>query len=348
MKELGFGDDEEEEEKTASEKFTAITEDLVQQLPFVGGLFGGGRVPISAAIPYENPIEMVKGTSTELLDAFDEEKKEKALKDLTSEWLKPVTYLALPFGGGQINKTIQGLSMYDDDLPVAGSYTNSGDLRFTADTSPSGVLKSALFGRWASDSAQEYVDSGFKTVKKSNIDEMVDLDMSSTEYRKYRNGLNKAGTKNEDKINYINSLDVSDEHKNIMANNVLKRDYDVDMSDYGEMSGYDEFDYSYKNPEKYKLITQIDTFDNFNSYKDDIASIKEQYSEDNGYSTKDRKAAVQQYINSLSLDIPQKIMLEKMAGGYSIKDYENYMFSYIQSLPMTAEEKQAIHKQLFD
>ena len=348
LKELGFGDDEEEEEKSASEKFTAITEDLVQQLPFVGGLFGGGRMPISAAIPYDNPIEMVKGTATDLLEALDEEKREKAVKDLWTEWQKPISYLALPVGGGQLTKTIQGLSMYDDDLPVAGSYTNSGDLRFTADESLGGMIKSALFGRWASDSAQEYVDSGFKTVKKSNIDEMVDLDMSSTEYRKYRNGLNKAGSTNEEKINYINSLDVSDEHKNIMANNVLKRDYDVDMSDYGEMSGYDEFDYSYKNPDKYKVITQIDTFDNFNSYKDDIASIKDQFSEDNGYSTKQRKAAVQQYINSLNLDIPQKIMLEKMAGGYSIKNYENYMFEYIQSLPMTAEEKQAIHNQLFD
>lgn len=114
------------------------------------------------------------------------------------------------------------------------------------------------------------------------------------------------------------------------------------------MSGYDEFDYSYKNPDKYKVITQIDTFENFNSYKDDIADIKEQFSEDNGYSTKERKAAVQQYINSLSLDIPQKIMLEKMAGGYSIKGYMDYMYGYIESLPMTAEEKQAIHNQLFD
>ena len=251
LKELGFGGDDEEEEKSAAEKFTAITEDLVQQLPFVGGLFGGGRVPLSAAIPYENPIEMVKGTGADLLNLTDGEKREKAFKDLTSEWLKPVTYLALPFGGGQISKTVKGLSMYDEDLPVAGSYTNGGDLRFTADESTTGKIKSAIFGQWASKSAQEYVDSGFQLIKKKNIDELVDLGMTSTEYRKYRKGLKDAGTTNEEKIEYINSLDVPISHKNIMTNNVLKRDYEVDMTGF---TNYDEFDFSYKNPEKYDFL----------------------------------------------------------------------------------------------
>ena len=64
--------------------------------------------------------------------------------------------------------------------------------------------------------------------------------------------------------------------------------------------------------------------------------------------SKQRKAAIQKYIQSLNLDKPQKIMLEKMAGGYSIKSYKNYMQNYIESLPLTAKEKQAIHNQLFN
>jgi hypothetical protein len=120
------------------------------------------------------------------------------------------------------------------------------------------------------------------------------------------------------------------------------------MSGYDDFGSYEEFDFATKNPDKYEVISKIDTYDNYIKYKDDIASIKEQFSEDNGYSTKERKAAVQQYIQSLSLDIPQKIMLEKMAGGYSIRSYEDYMFQYIESLPMSAIEKQALHKQLFD
>lgn len=107
----------------------------------------------------------------------------------------------------------------------------------------------------------------------------------------------------------------------------------------------DEYDYAIDNPDKYKVISQIDTYDNYLSYKNDIADIKEQYE---GYSTKQRKAAVQDYIESLNLSVPKKIMLEKMAGGYSIKDYEGYMFGHIESLPMSAKEKQELHKQLFD
>ena len=378
LKEFGFGDDEEEDEKNLAEKVISSGEKLVQQVPFVGGLFGGGRLPISAAIPYDNPFETVSGTVTDVIDLFDDEKREEAAKTLLTEWQQPLTYALLPFGGGQIAKTYQGLSMYDDELPVAGSYTNSGDLRFTADESLEGMFKSALFGRWASDSAQEYVDSGFKVVDKDNIQEMKDLEMSSTEYRKYRKGLKDAGTKNEDKLDYIDSLDIPISKKNIMANNLLDRDYDVDMSYY---DNYEEFDFSYKqpekykwltengisyetysankkiregynwayeNPEKYKLVQQIDTLDNYLTYKEEIAYIKDTFTTDLGYSTKERKGRVQDYINSLDLGKPQKIMLQKVAGGYSIKDYENYMYGYINSLDMTAAEKRELHKQLFD
>lgn len=107
----------------------------------------------------------------------------------------------------------------------------------------------------------------------------------------------------------------------------------------------DEYDYAIENPTKYNAISQIDTYDNYIKYKDDIANIKEQYE---GYSTAQRKVAVQEYIESLNLSVPKKIMLEKLAGGYSIKAYEGYMFEYIESLPMSAKEKQELHKQLFD
>lgn len=377
LKELGFGGDDEEEEKTAAEKFTAITEDLVQQLPFVGGLFGGGRVPLSAAIPYENPIEMVKGTGADLLNLTDGEKREKAFKDLTSEWLKPVTYLALPFGGGQISKTVKGLSMYDEDLPVAGSYTNGGDLRFTADESTTGKIKSAIFGQWASKSAQEYVDSGFKTIKKKDIDELVDLDMTSTEYRKYRKGLTDAGNKNEDKIEYINSLDVPIEHKNIMANNVLKRDYEVDMTGF---TNYDEFDFSYKNPEKYEflqannisyeeyttskarkeaydwayenpenyVVSKVVTDDIvlYRQYKKDLDKIKADTNSEGKSISGSAKTKKLDYINNLDLSYEARIILYKTE--YPSADEYNYdIINYLNNRDdISAEEMTTILKKL--
>ena len=330
---FGWGDDE-EEEKPLSERLKSAVDQLVDALPYVNILTSGGRIPVASGIP--NLVGVATGGK-------DQYGNELTLEDE----MKKLLYLIPPTGGNQFKKTTQGLAMFDEDLPVTASYTNSGNLRFPVEDTLGNRVQAAIFGQWANKNASDYFDNERQPLKEKQIQEYADLDMPIKDYWKYREGLKEQSTI-EEKFEYINGLDVTDEQKNIMINNATGRENPIDMSGYDSFGSYDEFDYATKNPDKYRVIEQIDTFDNYNSYKEDIASIKEQFSEDNGYSTKDRKAAVQQYINSLSLDIPQKIILEKMAGGYSIKDYENYMFSYIQSLPMTAEEKQAMHKQLFD
>ena len=50
LRDLGLFD--EEEEKEPDEILTNLADNIVEELPFVGGLFGGGRVPISSALPY--------------------------------------------------------------------------------------------------------------------------------------------------------------------------------------------------------------------------------------------------------------------------------------------------------
>lgn len=328
---LGWGDDD--DEKTTSERLKEASDQLVDALPYVNILTGGGRIPVASGIP--NLVGVATGGK-------DEYGNELTLSDE----LKKLLFLIPPTGGNQVKKTYQGLSMFDEDLPVSGSYTDSGNLRFPVEDTTLNKVQAALFGQWANKNASEYFDKERQPLKSKQIQEYADLDIPISDYWEYRDGLKEQKTIQE-KFDYINGLDVSDKQKNIMINNAVDRKDKVDMSNYDDFENYEEFDYAIKNPEKYNVISQIDTFSNFNSYKKDIDSIKEQFSNDNGYSTKERKAMVQQYIESLNLDIPQKIMLEKMAGGYSIKDYEDYMFNYIESLPMTIEEKQAIHNQLF-
>lgn len=371
LKELGIGGDD-EDEKSASEKFTAITEDLVQDLPFVGGLFGGGRVPISAAIPYDNPIKMFSGTATDALDAIapifnkDEEVKEKgekALKDLTSEWLKPVTYLALPFGGGQISKSIKGLSMYDSDLPIAGSYNNSGDLRFTADDSLPGIAKSFLFGQYASESAQDYVDSGFKTIGKDNVEEMISLDMDSTEYRNYRNGLNK-NEKVGEKLAYINSLDVTDKQKIIMIDYVASRGEDeedfvpnkgkgkLEVTDNYIVAGNREY-YKYidnEGNEKWSKVDEEEAADlnslgfsasgknTYFSIKEEISSIANEYLENKDYLSFDNGSdEYKEAIKELSSDKKASIIDKIKNTGLNDKQ-KAYLYSKYYSSDETLEK----------
>lgn len=187
--------DEFKKDTSTYNKLSSTTTNLVSELPFVGGILGGGRLPISSALPN-------LGTTIESFTKLgDDNKRQSAIKNLKKELSKPLFYIVMPFGGGQMKKTIEGLSMYDKNLPTAGSYTNSGNLRFTADESIGGKIKSALFGQYSSKEAQDYIDSGYKSISKNKIQEMKDLNMTSSEYKKFSKEMTDA-TKTTDSNNY--------------------------------------------------------------------------------------------------------------------------------------------------
>jgi hypothetical protein len=178
------------------EKINSIAKNTAQELPFVGGQLGGGRLPIQAAIPYDNVIDMVTKSTTNFFTLFDSNSKNKetAINSLKAEWSKPLFYLGMPVAGGQIKKTIEGLSMYNPNLPTAGSYTESGKLRFEADTSPLGKMQAALFGQYAGKNARNYFDSGSTPITESQIKEAKDAKLSIEEYRNYKAGLKKVSS----------------------------------------------------------------------------------------------------------------------------------------------------------
>ncbi len=101
-----------------------------------------------------------------------------------------------------------------------------------------------------------------------------------------------------------------------------------------------EIDYSYTNPSKYKVITQITTYNNYLSYKKNLDEIKDNYT-----NTSQRKAVIIKYVNSLNLTIPQKAMLIKMNYS-SYNDYNNQIINYINSQKLSMSEKQEILEQL--
>ena len=387
-------DDDENDDDTVIQTITEIAGNV----PFVSlpatlfadslGLDVGdiGRISLSGAIPN------IADITSDLLNK-DMTAGEK-IKSIGGELLDTVgASLILPYGGSQIKKTIKGLSLYANDLP--GSYTDSGDLRYTVEEDVGSKLQAAIFGAYANPYAQDYIDSGFKTIKKDNIDEMVGLDMNSTEYRQFKSNLSKVSntsdkngykqytdengkvywydadsetmydssykkttlteddliktSKTEEALNFINSSDLKDYQKDLAANNLNKNSKKrIDMSEYGKYDSYDEYKYARDYPEKYSVVSQIAPYDDYVRYKDDIADIKERYSTELGYDSDERKAAVQEYINSLELSVEQKMMLEKMAGGYSVKNYKNYIYNYLETLDLTDSEKYTIWEELFN
>lgn len=470
LKDVIGGDDEEEDITT---RITKAMGELVEDVPFLG-TFTGGRIPISEA--FEGPTTLFKkmtGQTDEYGNEYTDEDVWEALIDSGMYWL-------LPTGYGQLKKTTKGMKMYDDDLPIAGSYTDSGNLRFTADTDLAGKIKADLFGEYSNDEAQEYIDSGFKTIQKNNIQELVDLGMKSSEYRDYREGLTAAKeTRDEneyvkyldknnnvywyDKENktlydsnydvspvpvtslekassiaqafeYITNLNVSDEQKEIMFNNVANisntdqygnvkytrkelnkqgkevtrtywydedndvlynSDYEeidssevysmtraadkIELDDYRDFDSYEEFDFAFKNAEKYDFLRYNNiSYEEYNAtkeskeaydwayqnpeqyavaktvtndiveYKQFISDISELESDRKANGTAvsgSRKKKVIAYVNSLNLSIPQKAILIRREYS-SFNDYNRQIVQYVGSLDIDYEEKISILEEL--
>lgn len=381
FKNLFAPDDEDEEKKTISERFWNCIQDLLDSVP-LGNLISGsgnGRLPISDALPIK---ELISGKDSN----GNDKSRWKTLKEA-------LPYYFLPTGYSQMKKTTGGLEMYSEE--IKGSYTDKGDLRYTVEDDVGSKIQSALFGKYANPYAQDYIDSGYKSIKKENIDEMVGLDMNSSEYRNFKGNMNKVSkttdengykqytdennnvywydvdsetmydsnykkttlteedltkvSKKEETLNYINGLDLTTEQKNLAANNLNKNSKKkIDMSEYGNYSSYDEYKYARDYPDKYNVIKQITDYDSFIESKKEISNIKEKYSTELGYKSEERKKAVRNYIDSLDLNVAQKMMLEKMAGGYSIKDYENNIYEYLESTKLSQDDKYKIWDELFN
>lgn len=146
---------EETEQKKASQVMTGLAEELGGNVPFVGGiLFDGGRIPIQSALP---GMGTITGALADL--ATGETTSESALQKIGGELKKPVMYLLPPAGGGQIKKTAEGLSM----MARGGDYSETADgstLKFAVDQdNPANWAKSALFGKWATEEGQAYIDN---------------------------------------------------------------------------------------------------------------------------------------------------------------------------------------------
>lgn len=116
------------------------------------------------------------------------------------------------------------------------------------------------------------------------------------------------------------------------------------VDDGGNVADYylnkKEIDYSYSNPGKYKTITQITSYNDYLSYKENIDTIKEKFT-----NSSQRKAAVIKYVNSLDLTIPQKAMLIKMNYS-SYNNYNNQIINYINKQSISLDEKKEILEEL--
>lgn len=217
-----FGwDDDEDDEDTVLDNIEEGFFELMGDMPYVSTLTGG-RIPIASALPIS---ELYKGE--------DQYGNEKSRWETLSE---AAPYYFLPAGYSQIKKTVQGLNMFSDEHPVAGSYTDSGNLRFPVEDSTANRMQAAVFGQWASENAREYFNDDRLPLKEKQTQEFADSGMTIQEYWSYRDGL-KDLDKQADKVRYINGLDLTAAQKIVLKSYL-----------------FDEEGYKEENPEKYAFL----------------------------------------------------------------------------------------------
>ena len=336
LRDLGLlGDDD--EEKEASEVVTNLVDNVVEELPFVGGLFGGGRIPISSALPY----------SDDGISGAIEDISEGNWANIGKEMMNPLLNVGLPVGGGQIKKTVQGLSMFntDEDHPVMGSYTDSGKLRFPVEDTLGNRIQAGIFGQWANENARDYIENGRTPLSEKQTQEFVDVDLPIADYWNYREGLKGLKT-NAQKADYINSLDIEDWQKNLLMNNILDRKEDVDMSKYDDYNSWEEFDYANKNPDKYAFAKSVGGLSAYKTYSSELFDIKADKDANGKTINGSRKEKVLQYINNLDADYETKLILFK--SEYPSDDtYNAEIINYINNREdLTYDERIAIFTEL--
>lgn len=364
IKTFGLDDDEEDEDTVldnVEEGFLALLEDL----PYTSTLTGG-RIPISSALPI-----------TELIKGEDEYGNEKSRLETLGE-IAP--YYILPTGYGQYKKTKQGLSMFDDDLPISGSYTDKGDLRFPIEDTPENRIQAGVFGQWASENARDYFDNERAPLKEKQIQEFIDSDMPIRDYWDYREGLSEH-SKLSEKADYIMSLDLPISTKNLLINNIANREDDIDLTDYDEYGNFEEFDFatnsrelydflednnisfeSYmssneetkkaygwaaKNPEKFTVSKAVASdVVTYRKYASDLYDIKADKDEDGKSISGSRKEKVIDYVNSLDIDYGARLILFK--SEYNADDTYNYdIIDYLNNRQdISYEEMETILKEL--
>lgn len=343
---FGYDDDEDSEDDVLDNVGQAFL-GLLDDMPYSSVITGGGRIPISSALPsYEQFEQLVTGE-----DEYGNEKSRWATLGGVAGEIAP--YYFMPGGFGQLKKTVKGLSMFDDDLPISGSYTDSGNLRFPVEDTVGNRIQAGLFGQWASKNAREYFDNDYAPLKPKQIEEFIDVDLPYKDYQEYRQGLSGM-TKLNEKGDYIANLDMPTSKKNILINNIADREKPIDLTDYDKYADFEEFDFATRYPDKYKVLQEqgISVHDYKENFEESVFMHTDDYSwaADNSEKYTLSKAITsdvtkyKQYTSELN-----SIKADKDANGNSIPgSAKEKKAAYIDSLDLDYGQKAILYRSYFD
>ena len=359
-----------DENTATADKIINVGKDIAEELPFVGGYLGGGRIPVSGALPdAENTFKAATGLVTGEMDS------NKALSTLGKELSKPAYYLVPPFAGGQLKKTTEGVST----VSKGGSYSvdskGNETLQFPVENANAGdYVKAGLFGKYALDNAKEYANRGYKSL---NAKQTQIYKEAKIPYKELLDYIDQGLTSKEDKISYIDEQDLNENqkwgiYKYDIISNTERKDGGSQLSDAEYMinNGMTKNQYinMYNTAQKYNI--DIPTEEEYNSLKQKGISInhymdykvkEKQYKNENGvlkdkdkiqilinsnYSNKEIKAIYEDQIKNTN-DAKYNIMDK---AGVDIKEYLKYkqqdfdsnkskVYNYVNNMKINYNQK---------
>lgn len=158
-------DDKDKKKKSGVDIALDLGENVAEQIPFVGGLIGGGRVPLFSAVPEFDKL------TKEYENGYD---GKRIALDAAKSAANSAAYLLLPFGGGAVKKALEGAAT----VYAGGSYSldKNGEkiLQFPQyGQSPRDWAQAMLFGKSSLQGAQEWADDDYQSL---NADETKAFD----------------------------------------------------------------------------------------------------------------------------------------------------------------------------
>lgn len=320
---LDFAEDVRDEDQTTYEAILNLGDAVIEDVPFVGSWFGGGRVPFASALPEKDKLKTIFNPKTP-----ENKRKELALKETG----KVLTNIVMPAGGAQLRKTAEGLTSYAQK----GSYTynNKGEkiMRFPVEQNAGNAVRSALFGKYATKEGKEYVDGGFekftadKTEKIERLEEENNIDRAeSVRVLKELSDIKRE----EDKRQYIYDLPWTKDDKQKLHGMIFDSKTSIDYSNENsfKITNAFESDDKRKNAENaVRLGVNVDKVIEFFDEQKDIKGIKFQ-----GKTVKNsRRKAVERICERYAKNEEQFITLMRLAG-FPTYDGELYSLRKVPS-----------------
>ena len=213
---------------------------IAGEIPFVGNILGGdgGRSHIESMIP----------SITNIVKAIGADDADSAYvgQQIGNELAKPLYYLIPPLGGAQAKKTYEGIEAFINGGSYRKNKQGEEQLQYAVDQNIANLIRMGLFGKWSTESAQDYIDSGFKmysvkhtqaytNAKENGVDGSHAL-MLIDEYKALKPEKNEQGettksTSEQFREILFNDKDLTPEQKAMFDRDVIGASNTADYSD---------------------------------------------------------------------------------------------------------------------